>query len=315
VIKYWWVNHSQSARFELSRGYIWSPVRESNGARSQFYDNMRLVRTGDIVLSFADGLISHVGTIMAAATAFAKPMTSGAIGTNWAQYGWLVPIEWRKLKRPVRPASVIADLRPYLPPKYSPIHLVSGRGNQKAYLAAVSVEIFDIVEGLAEGVMPQIACHSMDVGAEKVVSNDFLMAQVVSDLSLSETEREQSVMARRGQGKFRSNVLKKSGTCPVSGITNPELLVASHIKPWARCETADERLDGFNGLMLSPNVDYLFDAGYISFNNDGSVLRSLLLSDLDVELLGLKTALLEARASLTAQHETYMRFHRTSIFI
>jgi hypothetical protein len=57
-------------------------------------------------------------------------------------------------------------------------------------------------------------------------------------------------------------------------VTNPWLLIASHIKPWRSCETATERLDGANGLMLTPDVDRLFDRGMISFSDDGAVLVS-----------------------------------------
>jgi predicted restriction endonuclease len=50
-------------------------------------------------------------------------------------------------------------------------------------------------------------------------------------------------------------------------------LIASHIKPWA--DSSDkEKLDGCNGLILSPHVDRLFDKGLISFENDGSILVS-----------------------------------------
>jgi predicted restriction endonuclease len=65
--------------------------------------------------------------------------------------------------------------------------------------------------------------------------------------------------------------------CPITGITDPALLRASHIVPWAECGDA-QRLDVHNGLLLSALWDAAFDVGLISFANDGTVLASPALS-------------------------------------
>jgi hypothetical protein len=92
-----------------------------------------------------------------------------------------------------------------------------------------------------------------------------------------ETEREALVKARAGQGIFRSEVIALWGCCAVSGCGLPKILVASHIVPW-KDATNVERLDPFNGLLLTPNLDRLFDQCLISFNDDGSILLSKNLS-------------------------------------
>jgi putative restriction endonuclease len=51
MTQFWWVNHKQTARQEIEGQYLWSPKTQSNGARSQFYDNMREASPGDLVLS------------------------------------------------------------------------------------------------------------------------------------------------------------------------------------------------------------------------------------------------------------------------
>ena len=81
------------------------------------------------------------------------------------------------------------------------------------------------------------------------------------------TFREQIVRARRGQGVFRANVLLREESCRVTGVSEPRHLKASHIKPW-RDATDAERLDGANGLLLSPHIDHLFDEGYITFSSN-----------------------------------------------
>jgi hypothetical protein len=87
------------------------------------------------------------------------------------------------------------------------------------------------------------------------------------------TEREQLGAARMGQGTFRTALIAFWGTCPIVQVDHPELLRASHIKPWAK-SSDPERLDPFNGLLLSPNLDLLFDRGLISFEDDGTLLFS-----------------------------------------
>lgn len=83
--------------------------------------------------------------------------------------------------------------------------------------------------------------------------------------------RIQIGQARVGQGLFRAAVLAREPACRVTGVSLPRCLVASHIKPWAVC-VGGEHLDGANGLMLAPHVDFLFDTGLISFTDDGHLL-------------------------------------------
>jgi putative restriction endonuclease len=85
TIKYWWANHNQTFAQERGEGYLWSPKRESNGARSQFYDNMHVARAGDMVVSFADRRIKAIGQVAREAVTAPKPTTFGETGANWAE--------------------------------------------------------------------------------------------------------------------------------------------------------------------------------------------------------------------------------------
>jgi hypothetical protein len=96
---------------------------------------------------------------------------------------------------------------------------------------------------------------------------------ILNDPSLSVTVKKAIISARRGQGRFRENVLRAEPKCRLTGVTDPDHLIASHIKPW-KDSTNDERLSGDNGLMLGPHVDHLFDKGYIGFTNAGNLLVS-----------------------------------------
>jgi hypothetical protein len=94
------------------------------------------------------------------------------------------------------------------------------------------------------------------------------------------TEVERLVVQRIGQNLFRDGLMAYwGGRCPLTGISDPELLRASHIKPWARCETDAERLDVHNGLLLSALWDAAFDRGLVTFDDDGQPQFSPALSD------------------------------------
>jgi hypothetical protein len=101
-----------------------------------------------------------------------------------------------------------------------------------------------------------------------------------------ETEREALIKARIGQGNFRTDVIALWGRCAVTGCSLSKVLVASHLVPWAACETNQERLDPFNGLLLTPNLDKLVDRFLIAFNDDGSILLSKDLSAEERAILG-----------------------------
>lgn len=127
------------------------------------------------------------------------------------------------------------------------------------------------------------------------------------------TEAERWVVQRVGQGLFREALLTYwQGRCCVTGLAVSGLLRASHIKPWAKCVTDDERLDVFNGLLLAPHVDALFDAGWISFADDGMLLPSAALLGAAREQLGVNLGW-QVKA-LTPEHLPYLAFHRKHEF-
>lgn len=314
-MRYWWVNHKQTVRQEVSEGCLWAPTREANGARSQFYDNMRIADVGDGVLSFADGRIAYAGTVASLAFPSPKPPSFGETGGYWSNEGWLLPVEWRALRQPVSPKLLIAELRQWLPGKYSPIHPVSGNGNQKAYLAEIPEPLFQYVLLQSGGLPFDAEPISLDPATLRDRIETALEQQIAGDTELSESERRQLVNARRGQGTFRRRVSAIEKACRLTGLTNPLLLRASHIKPWRSCSSTDERLDGANGLMLAPHVDCLFDKGLISFEATGEVRMSPRLVPMDVQGLGLEIACSRNVGLFSKPQEGYLEYHRENVFV
>ena len=127
------------------------------------------------------------------------------------------------------------------------------------------------------------------------------------------TEAERTVIQRVGQDIFRRGLLEYwDGRCAITGLAVPELLRASHIKRWADCDTDAERLDVFNGLLLAPHLDAVFDAGFITLAEDGVVLVSDSLAVGARSVLGLEEAL--QVGGLHRRHEHYLAWHRLREF-
>jgi len=120
------------------------------------------------------------------------------------------------------------------------------------------------------------------------------------------TEAERLVVQRIGQDVFRDRLMNYwQGRCPLTGISDPALLRASHIIPWADCESDAERLDVHNGLLLSALWDAAFDRALVTFDDQGRPEFSPSLSE-------------QARAelrwispiSLTGEHRRQLIHHR-----
>ena len=117
-MRYWWVNQNQTFQQEVAGGYLWSPKRRSDGARNYFYETMREVAPGDLVLSFQGTYIRKVGVIQSHCYECPKPAEFGAAGPNWEFIGWKVDVRYYDIQNQIRPADHIMRIRPHLPEKY-----------------------------------------------------------------------------------------------------------------------------------------------------------------------------------------------------
>jgi len=122
------------------------------------------------------------------------------------------------------------------------------------------------------------------------------------------TEAERLVVQRIGQDVFRQALMEYwKGRCPLTGITDPALLRASHIVPWSECETDALRLDVHNGLLLSALWDAAFDAGLVSFDNTGKPLLSSAITQAAAKHLDVQSS---GQVKLTDTHRTNLARHR-----
>ena len=127
-------------------------------------------------------------------------------------------------------------------------------------------------------------------------------------------DREATVKQRVGQDLFRRGVVEYwGGRCAITGCADKRVLVASHIKPWRVCDKDNEWLDPFNGILLSPNLDSLFDSGLISFGDDGRIILSDQLGEDDASRLGVNPDMRLARVD--SRHLPFLRYHRANVLL
>lgn len=131
--------------------------------------------------------------------------------------------------------------------------------------------------------------------------------KVENSKTLNKTEKESLVKSRIGQGLFRQRLFSYWHSCAITSCNLSWFLMASHIKPW-RVSDNQERLDVYNGLLLTPNYDKLFDKGYISFSTEGKIIISPLLTRDDCKGIQLSTYI--HLRSIAPQHQKYLEYHR-----
>jgi putative restriction endonuclease len=318
-VRYWWVNQNQTYRHEVGGGYLWSPKRKKDGHRNPFYEFMREVSPGDLVFSFADTWVRAFGIAHSNAYEAPKPEEFGGAGRNWSDIGWRVDVKFHEVDKGFRPVDWIERLRPLLPVRYAPLR-ANGHGVQSIYLAeipeALALALAELLsmEALAFARADVVKKLVLAPSAELVLWEEHLAKSIESDTSIQQTEKEALIVARRGQGLFRRRVSEIESRCRVTGVDRPEHLRASHCKPW-RDGTNDERLDGDNGLLLTPSIDHLFDRGFISFESTGRLLVSPVAHRSSLQRMGVEVERELNVGRFSTRQERFLEFHRDSVFL
>ena len=134
---------------------------------------------------------------------------------------------------------------------------------------------------------------------------------IKKDSTISETQKELLTFARIGQGKYRKDLIELWEKCSVSECNMTDLLIASHIKPWSESSN-EEKLDPYNGLLLLPNYDKLFDKHLISFDDDGKIIISPHIKKGDYKVLGISSK--DKLFKVFEQNKPYLKTHRKKIY-
>jgi putative restriction endonuclease len=310
AMRHWWVNHKQTSRQEIEGSYLWSPKKNRNGARNVTYDNMTRAAPGDVVFSYVDGKIGAVGVVIDRIRTAPTPEEFGKKAGQWqTDAGWLLPVRFEVLGQPLLPKNHITQLAPLLPRKHSPIR-ATGNQNQGVYLAEIPPKLAALLQNLLGGQLERIE-EKIAIETDDQLTDAAIEEEIWQRTNLGPRQKRQLINARIGQGIYRENVERIEKTCRVTGVPDRRHLRASHIKPWKLSDDR-EKLDGFNGLLLSPHVDHLFDRGHISFAENGQMLISKHLNPFVTKAWGLDKARLAQ--PFRPEQCKYLDFHRQHIF-
>jgi putative restriction endonuclease len=278
---------------------------------------MREVGPGDLIFSFMDTRIYAVGIAQSYCWESPKPLEFGNSGQNWEDIGWRVKVQFTGLSNKVRPKDHIDVLRPLLPDKYSPLQ-PNGNGLQSVYLTEVPAVLAEVLFGLIgqEGAPLTLAAAKVKpVSTDDLDSWERKIEQGVAiDPLIPETDRLAIIRARKGQGLFKERVGKIESKCRITGVENPVHLVASHCKPW-RDSSNEERLNGENGLLLTPSIDHLFDRGFIGFESNGALIISPVAHRPSLQRMGIDTNKVINVGVFTSGQKQFLYFHRNAVLL
>ena len=310
--RYWWVNHKRTHQQELDGEFLWSPKRKQSSAESESSNNMTRIVPGDVVFaySFETGTVRAVGIALGRAREAPNPFEFevGRKQTD-GHRGWQVTVRFAELSRPLNPRSCASELAPLLPEKNSPLR-TNGDANPALYLASVPQRLAATLRRLVGN---EVDAHIEDIAqrAGTQFPDDVAEEALLLRTDLSPAEKTELIKARRGQGVFRTNLEGVETSCRLTGLLDRRHLRAIHIKPW-RISSDAEKLDGCNGLLLSPHLEHLFCRGYISFADSGAVLVSRHLNPAVLDKWGLQASY---QVSVFRPEQClYLKFHRAEVF-
>jgi putative restriction endonuclease len=197
----------------------------------------------------------------------------------------------------------------------------SGAGLQSVYLTRVSEE-------LSAALIDLLGAEAHDLLLGYRVAEDLPIASAVGlveweehelnlvqgDAALPDTQRQAIVLARRGQGLFKKRVMNLESACRITGVNREEHLRASHCKPW-RDATNEERLDGENGLLLTPTIDHLFDRGFIAFEDDGQVIVSPVAHRESLDRMGIESGRPMKTGTFSTGQRRFLAYHRENVLL
>lgn len=294
-MEFYWVNVGKTFKEVLNGQFLWAPEasRTKSGRIKHLdhWDNVASVKSGDVIFCCHNQEITHVAVATRDAYQADRPATRSF--SEWGNIGNRVDVTLTALRNPIHRDEIGSEFTSLYDPRCAPSIFTSGATLKQIYMAHLPKDA---------GVYMLEVAHLIEQFEVDLVD------QEANKRRLSETTRDAIVKARVGQGKFRTDLLRRWGRqCSLTGLANPDLLIASHIHAWS-LSSNDERIDADNGLLLAPHIDRLFDRGLISFGDDGTLLIGSSITPTDQRVLTLDTY--KALRNITTGNCRYMSLHR-----
>jgi putative restriction endonuclease len=305
-MKFYWVNIGASYEEVRLTNSLWAPLYTttpkdpddpSKGTRTTHFphwDIVAEVKQGDVIFCNYNRRISFIA--IATKDAFQAPRPLGRAFSAWQNNGGR-QVNVKLIDMPI-PLSIDGYIHDMFVDRYNTqstakVFTSNGRVFQ-GYMVGLSP---------AAGVELLSLCGDVE---EVVVDTSESTKHSGKKPPLNGTTKKAIQEARIGQGQFRQDLIDLWKKCPVSGVQNHALLIASHTLPWAK-STDEQRLDKYNGFLFAAHIDRLFDRGLISFDNSGKMIISIFLSPNDMEALGIDSSI---SIELHPKNLPYLEKHR-----
>lgn len=291
---FWIVYQGNSWDRARRGGYLWAPKVGKKGQTQEYWATMERVVPGDLIFSGVDNALRAVAE--ATAPAYTAERPDPMDDQFWYGDGWRLDVTYTDLPQPMFYRDWAPNVMAEMPVIHSPFH-GAGKPNQ-GYLYALP-------NSVGEFIVEQSRQQGVDLSGKA--------NEVAAIPAGTETTRQQLTAARLGQGKFRKDLLARwGGACAILGASRPELLRASHIKPWSSSNNV-ERLDPANGILLSAMYDAAFDALLLSFADDGTLMLASDFSESEAVAAGINpTAKIEI---VNPSTKAYLAEHRSLMAI
>ncbi|WP_342625019.1 HNH endonuclease [Pseudomonas alkylphenolica] len=293
-MQFFWVNLGTTHREAKNCKFLWAPLNSqtSNGNthRRTHWENVGKVKAGDLIFCYHNNYVRAIARAERDAYRSERPSTRAF--NEWNHEGFRVDITLETLNRPLLSKSISAAYQTQFDSRTTPTLFNSTGGVNQIYMAQ----------------LPADAAYFLMEQAEVITKYEDLLINAGAVSRVNETTREALIRARLGQGTFRAEVMKRwEGKCALTGVRNPNLLVASHIHAWSLANN-HARLDADNGLLLATHIDRLFDCGLISFHECGQLIISDSLTAEEQKVFGLTT--FTSIDTLNAGNRLYLAKHR-----
>lgn len=313
----WWVNHNQTHAAEVGEGYLWCPYRKANGHRNHFYETMRGVQPGDVVLSCHGSAVRNYGVAQTYKYSFPRP---AGFDSRWAEWGWRCDVAFHPLRQAVPLGTHADELRTHLRASHHPIQSKKNRASQSCYLAEITGDMALEIARLAGDaalreavVRPQPPnAAALDGIAHKYGLLDDVQARMI-ELRGGAASRRELLHARYGIGAYRDEVARIEPVCRTTDESCSPALSACHMKPWRESDDA-EKMAGENGLLLPVGQARLFSYGFFSFASDGAVIKSRLAED-DPHLKDMVPANALRMKGFSSGQEHFLEHHRNCVLL
>lgn len=266
-MEFYWVNLGTTHKAVVDQRFLWAPLSPmgDNGkvVTRVHWDNVGNVAKGDLVFCCYDQRISFLAIARADSYRGTRPVNASF--NEWDSIGNRVDVDIIEIDRRIHRDEISSEFIERFDKRTGPSVFNNKATLNQIYMAHLPADagLFLLETVHQAGLFEQAAIESGEAPHQRI----------------SQTTREALVQARIGQGKFRADLIQRwNGRCALTGLSNINLMVASHIDAWALCDN-QARLDPDNGLLLAPHIDRLFDRGLITFEADGELRISGNLND------------------------------------